>query len=712
MRFSVVRWLSSGFLGAAVLTAVSHPAVAQKPVESGEQTVVSADPRATEVPLPGEVKQPGSAIAEDGIVDGIVDDVVDDDQPRPTPAARPKESASPDEDQVAESESVEADGETEPPADNETAQSEDSATPDTQGDDSALQPIPDPLDTSAVKIETASFNKVRPGVTTMAQVEESWGAPREIRKQGNGMAHLYGVAPFNRVEVNFYRNRVTSIIIRLDRVFPAKTIAEQLELTDVRPVLVSDDRGEILGQVYPERGVLFAFEPGDAPGRASMKVAEIILEPVSAEAFVLRAETYLESQPESSLLDVQNALKLEPGNARAHWLHARLMIAAGDDDRSATAAAEAVRLDPDNPHYLVTYAQVLSRLGRQKEAILQAGKAVRISRRRPHVKARALCLLGDLIASGPTPDYNDAIRYHMQAVKTADALSADPHPAIRLAAKEVLVDAHLAGAYDIAWGSWKQKNDAVGVWLERASQYADDLIENEGSGEDLRLRVAVRALGTCVGLRGAVDPADWIEKVLHNGKELVAAADDPKHKAQLQWDIGMALYDTLQIYQMRSDHEAALRYGEQAIEYLESGKGQAQVAEAGFLLGRLYFRLGAIRAIRDENHRAAISWFDKAAPLLKKPLSDRTFTSLGRHGETFVSMGVSYWETGQRQKAVELTEFGVELMERAVKQGTLDEIALAVPYTNLASMHRQLGADDTADEYQQMATKAKSTKVQ
>ena len=99
-------------------------------------------------------------------------------------------------------------------------------------------------------------------------------------------------------------------------------------------------------------------------------------------------------------------------------------------------------------------------------------------------------------------------------------------------------------------------------------------------------------------------------------------------------------------------------------------------------------------------------------PLLKKPLSERTFTSLGRHGETFVSMGVSYWETGQQQKAVELTEFGVELMERAVQQGTLDEIALAVPYNNLASMHRQLGADDTADEYQQMASKAKSTKVQ
>ena len=37
-------------------------------------------------------------------------------------------------------------------------------------------------------------------------------------------------------------------------------------------------------------------------------------------------------------------------------------------------------------------------------------------------------------------------------------------------------------------------------------------------------------------------------------------------------------------------------------------------------------------------------------------------------------MGVSYWETGQRQKAVELTQKGIKWMEQAVKQGTLDRL--------------------------------------
>ena len=71
-------------------------------------------------------------------------------------------------------------------------------------------------------------------------------------------------------------------------------MAQQLELTNVRPVLVSNELGEILGQVYPERGVLFAFEPSKEPGKASMNVAQIILEPITAEPFVLRAETNLD----------------------------------------------------------------------------------------------------------------------------------------------------------------------------------------------------------------------------------------------------------------------------------------------------------------------------------------------------------------------------------------------------------------------------------
>ena len=39
------------------------------------------------------------------------------------------------------------------------------------------------------------------------------------------------------------------------------------------------------------------------------------------------------------------------------------------------------------------------------------------------MKARALCLVGDLLASGAKPDYKKAISFHTQAIQIADPLT-------------------------------------------------------------------------------------------------------------------------------------------------------------------------------------------------------------------------------------------------------------------------------------------------
>lgn len=624
--------------------------------------------------------------------------VVASDSPQPTPAGKlaPSRFAAP----AADSEKP---GAIEIPAK--------PAEPKPQADEESLMPVPDPQEGEAVEIEAASFKGVTPGVSSLADVEKAWGAPKEINKQDGVMMQLYSVEPFDRVEVSCLEDKVTSIIIRFQKSFPADGVAKQLDLTRVRPVLVSNELGHILGQAYPERGVLFAFEPGENPKKPSMKVAHIILEPISAEPFLLRAETYLDSNARLSQSDLEQALKIQPKNARALWLYARVLSVAGDFDKALSASADAVRLEPNNSRYQVTRAQILGQAGKLSEAVQAAQKAVEVSKKWPHVQARAQCLLGDLTASGEKPDYKQAIRHHLEAVKTAEPLVADRQPAVRLAAKEVLVDAHLGAAHDIAWGDWKEKQVAVDRWLGRAASFADDLIKTEGSSEEQRFRVATRALAACVGLRGVMDPADWTKQAVTTGDSLITTSRDPVRKAQYQWDLGMALYDALQVCQMRNEHDAALRHGEKAIEYLEQGDQQKQSPTTTYLLGRLYFRLGAIHAIRDQNHRAAITWFEKAVPLLSRELPKDAAPDLGRHGETFVSMGVSYWESGQRERAIELTERGVTLMEQSVKQGLLNESALAIPYGNLAAMHRQMGAKDDAARFQGMASRIKRNKA-
>jgi hypothetical protein len=50
-------------------------------------------------------------------------------------------------------------------------------------------------------------------------------------------------------------------------------------------------------------------------------------------------------------------------------------------------------------------------------------------------------------------------------------------------------------------------------------------------------------------------------------------------------------------------------------------------------------------------------------------------------------------------------------MEEAVRQGTLDRSSLTIPYSNLAAMHRQVGANAEAAKYSEMAERVKSTKT-
>ena len=66
---------------------------------------------------------------------------------------------------------------------------------------------------------------------------------------------------------------------------------------------------------------------------------------------------------------------------------------------------------------------------------------------------------------------------------------------------------------------------------------------------------------------------------------------------------------------------------------------------------------------------------------------------------------MSYWETGQHDKALKLTEKGTAMIERAADRGDIARSALDVPYANLASMNRQLGDADKANHYEHLAGK-------
>jgi hypothetical protein len=100
--------------------------------------------------------------------------------------------------------------------------------------------------------------------------------------------------------------------------------------------------------------------------------------------------------------------------------------------------------------------------------------------------------------------------------------------------------------------------------------------------------------------------------------------------------------------------------------------------------------------VHGQDHELACKWYDRAAESLMRPVPVTELAGPKAHGDALVSMGVSYWETGQRELAYELTKAGVELVEQGVAEKLLAADALDVPMHNLDAMNRALGKVETA----------------
>lgn len=557
--------------------------------------------------------------------------------------------------------------------------------------------------------EAASFASITPGESTIDQVEKAWKAPTEVVRQDGLIIHRYKIDPFERIEVVFAGQTVATIIVRLDGSVSANKLMKELKIDDVSPVFVSGELGEILGQAFPERGVLFAFDQNQPTndGPANL-VSEIVLEPLSADPFVLRAESRLDSHFDDNLRDLELAIKYSPNHARAHWLYARVLCAVGRTKESVAAIQKTINLEGKNPQYYITYAQILDQMGDRDEAIKQAKVAVVRSKKQNHIKARAYCLLGDLLNASDEPQMAKALEYHTAAIKAAESLLSNRHPALRKMAKEVVIDAHLGAASDIAWGEWSNKGKAVDRWTSLAAAFAEELIANDGGTEEHRFRVASRALAAYVGTAGELDPTEWTEESLRVGKQMIQKAVDPTVRQQLEWETGMAAFNAVQVYQARKDQASSLKYGEIAIKHLEAGLLEDQPQQS-YLLGRLCFRLGTIHALGKNDHESAVAFYERAAKLFQQPVPNQSSIDIGRQGESYVSMGVSFWNVGRKEEAFALTKRGVALVKQAVEAGAMPRSALIVPYENLANMQRYEGQVNAAALSQQMADAIKET---
>jgi tetratricopeptide (TPR) repeat protein len=437
-------------------------------------------------------------------------------------------------------------------------------------------------------------------------------------------------------------------------------------------------------------------------------VLQILLEGVTAEPFVTRAEKRVVTKPLSALADVNYAIERGAKQSKAHAIKAEIMLLAGRPEESLKCASEAATLSPTTHAYRIAKAKALAALGRSDAAAQELSTVLADKSLAAHDKAAASSLLGDLVAASPEKNYKQALKLHMEAIEIADALSASANAHVRRTAKQVLVDAHLGAGQDIVRGPWNKKEQVVPKWVGRAAEAADDLVRNEGADPRTRLAFLSRALAVHAQLKGQPDAGPLAQDMLANGEKLIAASSDPLAQAQVRWQLASGLYSAMHISHAAAKAPITLQHGQAALAQLEAVRtGPYAPPEADYLLGQIAFRMGAVYAVLKEDHAQATTWYARALPLLEKPAPPSAVGDATEQAEALTSMGVSFWAVGQREKAVQLTAEGVHLFEKAVEEKLVEPHQLEVPYTNLASMHSELGDMEKSKQFAELAAKAK-----
>lgn len=439
-------------------------------------------------------------------------------------------------------------------------------------------------------------------------------------------------------------------------------------------------------------------------------IGVVVLEEIDPLAFVRRAEVRLPLRAEAALVDLETALALDPSCHAAFAAKSSLLTLLGRYSEALEAAEAALAAEGTRPEYQLARAAALLKLGRNAEALAAVQELLRedgrASQLKPHLAARAALIAGQCAALAPRPDFALAAQWHLRALKLAeDAVGSEELQARRLAAA-CLIEGHLAMAYDVAWGRWKDKPATVDRWLSRASQLVDEAVSSELLDPTWELKLSQGALAALVGLQERAEPASWVAHAQAAASRLLQATRDPATLEMVQWELGLALYDAVQVEQLRGELDLALAHGRDTAAALAAGvTGREPNTADDYLLGRLYYRLGAMDAMAQDNHIRATEWYDQALSWLGRPASEIPKQLLLPWGEMLVSMAVSYWEAGAHSQAIELTLQGTSMMEQAVQQRQANQQVLSVPYSNLARMFDHAGDAAQAARYRQLASK-------
>lgn len=552
-------------------------------------------------------------------------------------------------------------------------------------------------------IHATKFNEAEPGVTTIGEIRRMWGEPARTIEEEESVKLIYHVPGFRQVDVVLDEEGiVSSMLVHLSQPIPVAQASKELGLLDFAPVPIPDEYGLLLGQGYPERGIMYSY----AAGQPGVAVERLILEPITGEMFRMRAEHDFDRQYQRDLADLSEAIRRDPLDAHAHWLRSQILATTGRYASAMDSVNEAVRLAPEAGIYQLTRARLLALTGEYERGIAETKQVINNAETPAEVAARGETQLGDLLIMGDHPDYQEAMKHHLRAIDLAAKVIDERRFGIRRLAKKVLVDAHLAVAMDVALGNFQRQDEVVPKWLMRATEIAEQFITQDNGDKTMRMDVYRTSLAAFGVLQGKFDANIAAEEAIAEGRRLIADAADPIYQQRIERSLAETLFHAVKLERAKGQLENGIRYANNSLALLKNlSSDHASNEHDQYLEGQLYFLVGSLYAVQDSDHSEAVEWYTRALPKLNPPHISFPWLETNDLGEIFVSMGVSYWASGAKEKAIRLTQRGANLMQQSVEIGTLEQTAMAIPFGNLATMHGKLGHTKESNDFAKMASK-------
>lgn len=583
--------------------------------------------------------------------------------------------------------------------------------------------------TAKVETEVINFNGITPGISRRIEVLREWGDPRTDDTQAKELNYRFD--GLKTVNVRFEGDLVDSIFVELAKPMTIAKLTQKLNLEAVRPATLKNNEGVAVAQVYPERGVMLSFvtpekesakeivadgvaiaSDEESPADQEPRIDSIVIQPLEAEPFLLRAGlSTQQGNYTNTIADLEAALQMDSSLSEVLVQLSEIHLKNGKAITAERYAAEAVELHPQSVAFRLQWAKCLRQLARYDLAVKEVRVVLETSGVAPLVRAQALNEMGLLASLGSQKVMQRAMALHAKAIEIADGLAVHENPEVSRPAKELLVEAHLAIAVEISLGTWQQKDESVPQWIERASALSEALIEEDPSYLPLRLQVVVSSLAAVANLEQPIDPLLWVEEAEETVAEIKTQVTDPLAASQYDWQLGLVYFHGSQIQHRRSEPDSAIKLGELAdVQLSVLAKQRDEMPDTAYLLGRLYFQIGAVHAVHFDDHVSACEWYDEAVDRLLTPVPVTTIAAPQQHGDALVSMGVSYWNQDNHRQAIKVTESGVELIEEAVVSGLLEPETLKVSYGNLSAMYTAEGEQESAARYQELAREITSKK--